>query len=128
VGLWVALIVGYFVTTMIALVAVLRSDWQSLADAALRRSEKSVPPGATPLPPSVTVLPAIVEATSDPETEFTSLVDGETAAAHVEWGDKGRRGGSNSATRPDLSGSGEGGVNSGGLSAGRSGRGYGTMR
>jgi hypothetical protein len=75
-GLWVALILGYGVTTAIAVVAVLRSDWPALAAAALARSEKAVQPA-----PSVAVLPVIAETLSEPETEFTMFADGEGSEA-----------------------------------------------
>lgn len=39
VGLWVALVFGYGVTTVIAMAAVLRSDWDDLAAKAVARSE-----------------------------------------------------------------------------------------
>jgi hypothetical protein len=72
-GLWVALIIGYGVTTAIAVVAVVRSDWPALALAALTRSEKAVVAG-----PSVAVLPVIAETLSEPETEFTMFAEGES--------------------------------------------------
>ena len=54
-----ALIVGYGVTTLISVVAVLRSDWKALVIAALARSETALP----------TLLPTIAETLSEPETE-----------------------------------------------------------
>jgi hypothetical protein len=41
-GLWVAMICGYVVTTVMSLVAVLRSDWPSLVTAAQLRSEATL--------------------------------------------------------------------------------------
>lgn len=42
-GLWLAMMAGYFVTTLIAIVAVARSDWDALSLAAIARSEGQEP-------------------------------------------------------------------------------------
>ena len=39
VGLWIALVIGYGMTTMISITAVLRSKWADLAAKAMARSE-----------------------------------------------------------------------------------------
>lgn len=71
-GLWVALVIGYWVTAVIAMGAVLRSDWSALAQKAVQRSEAIVLDELKPLVEQKT--PQTNEANNE-EQEQTPAVD-----------------------------------------------------
>ena len=84
-GLWSALIIGYGVTTAIAVVAVYRSDWDALVEEALVRSECTQ-----------VSLPTILETASEHETDGYSTAE----PSPMHWGLL--RGGASSDQQPLL--------------------------